>query len=1026
MLRPSCVPMLLIAAAVLSSAAAAAPGDIPFEQYTRRNGLASNIVTAAVKDARGFLWVATAGGIRRFDGTNFQQFHYDSSRTALRLGTNYLSCFALDSHRILFFEYSGRIDQYDYRTGRIDEFMRTDELDSVAAVSAFRDSRDRIWIATNRGLLLLGDDFRLRKEYRVSASLPDEPRGNRINLIREDRDGRLWLATFGKGILLFDPVTGRFSLPLKPSLYNIQVHDLAVSSDRRTIWAATGGKGILRIDAATLRTVNITATLPAPLSAMTLTPAVHLLNDSVLWIGTLNGAVEYSIAEQKAVLHSYDPERSTSLSNNTVHFIRDFGDGILWFGTQKGLNKRSVIPPRFRGEYHASRTDRQPLRSAVNHLWQDPIGNRWFATPRGISVRSAADGRIHPYRLRPGKDVTVIHLTMDEDRTVWISTWGEGLMRVRLPQRFVAGAPLRFERIIPQQYMKKTVVDPSGDILSVSWGGGLFLIPHDRKHELVPSVQQLRSEKTPGLASNFIADLVRDRTGQYWLATGNGLQQWNRTTGTFTTMLADSSDSELPINRPTYVTADAQGNVWIGTQGGLVSIDDPLNASPRPRLRREGLFVYQLLMDARGTLWFGAPHSLLYAFDPAADRWRSYDLTGEMNGYEFNFGHSTVLSDGTLSFSGSDGPLQFAPDALQPSREIPPLYRTSVRIDGVPLDGGKDHALIDRWETTYDRNTISLTYAALNYERPAGIVYEYRLEGGGDRWIAAGNRTEVTFSNLAPGTYRFTVRAANDNRTWSAETGPLTIVVSPPWWERPDVRLLGLLMAILLAVLVVRRKFSQFRRDRLRQQEFSRQLIDAQEGERKRIASELHDGIGQNLLIISNTLQLYLGAKRKKKEEIERVTELTKETVREVRSISSNLHPHQLERLGLHRAIRSMAENAGKTGGTHFTVTIQEGAELRRSQDDIHIFRILQEIVNNIIKHADASSAEIAFTATNSHIHITVRDDGKGFAAADAVASDGLGMTSLKERTRLLNGTLDVVSSPGAGTRISITIPNHG
>jgi signal transduction histidine kinase/ligand-binding sensor domain-containing protein len=997
-----------------------------FVQYTRTDGLASNIVAGAAKDARGFLWIATPDGIQRFDGTTFQTFRYTPSEAAELRGVNYLSCFAMDSNRILFFEFSGRIDQYNYRTGRVENFSRLAGLDSIGAVSAFRDSRGRLWIATRNGVALIDDTGRLGKEYIIAKDLPDETQDNQVNLIREDFSGRLWLAMYGKGIFLFDPVEHRFSAPLKRSLYDVQVHDLSFSSDRRTVWAATGGNGVLKIDAATFRMTNITASLPAPLSAMKAVPSIHLYKDSVVWIGTLNGTIEYSIAERSAILHTNDPHQTASLSNNMVLFIAGFRDELLWFGTQKGLNKLSVAPSRFRRTYHDPNDITSLSTNAVNHQWEDPDGNQWFATARGLSIRSAA-GRFYPYALSPSGDAIAIHIADDPDRNIWIGTWGSGLMRTKIPRGFVPGDPLTFEMILGSQFIKKTIVDASGDIIAVSWGGGIHSISKKERSAPRPHVWTLRKGLESGLSSNHIADICPDGKGTYWISTGNGLQYWDRIMGTFRTFYADTADKEQPINRPTYIAKDSLGTVWVGTQGGLVSIDAREHGLPhlRIRLRQEGMFVYQPQIDTGSTLWFGAPHSQLIEFNTHNGETRIYDLTNEMNGYEFNFGHSSILRNGSVAMCGTDGVLQFTPGTLRSVSAVPTLYRTSIMIEGTLLQAGMDHSCVTQLETSFDRSSLSISYAALNFEHPERVRYEYQLEGTNGGWVPAGNRTAVAFANLSPGSYRFRVRASNDNRSWSTEAEPLSIVVTPPWWETPLVRFSAAVVIALLSVLVVQRKFRQLKQEQERQQQFSKQLIDSQEAERKRIASELHDGIGQNLLIISNTLQMYLGAKRKKNEEIEQVTELTKETVREIRTISSNLHPHQLERLGLNRALRSMVESAGKGSGIAWSVTIQEGVVLRRADQEIHIYRIVQEIVNNIVKHSGASSAGIAFTATNSHIQITAQDNGKGFTV-HAPGSDGFGMTSLKERTRLLNGTLTVVSSPGSGTQLTITLPNNG
>lgn len=1018
---------VLIGFLAVRTVAAADQHHLSFVQYTRTDGLASNIVAGGAKDARGFLWIASPDGMQRFDGTTFHSFRYTPSEATVFRGVNYLSCFAMDSNRILFFEFSGRIDQYNYRTGRVENFSRWSGLDSIGAVSAFRDSRGRLWIATRNGLARMDGSGRLVKEFRVSSDLPNEAQDNQVNLIREDFSGRLWLAMYGKGIFLFDPASSRFSAPLKRSLHDVQVHDLSFSSDRRTVWAATGGEGVLRIDAASFRTTNITASLPAPLSAMKAVPSIHLFKDSIVWIGTLNGTMEYSIQDRTVRLHTNDPQQTASLSNNMVLFITDFGDEILWFGTLKGLNKLLGAPARFRRIFHDPHDPFSLSTNAVNHQWEDPDGNLWFATARGISIRSALTGRFHHYALTRSGDAIAIHIANDPDGNVWIGTWGGGLLRTKVRPGFVPGDPLRFEVILASQFIKRTIVDASGDILVVSWGGGILRIPKNERNASRPHVLTLRKSTVSGLSSNHIADICPVGKGMYWISTGNGLQYWDRNKGTFRTFYADSSDKEQPINRPTYIAKDPLGTVWVGTQGGLVSIDMRENELPQVhiRLRQEGLFVYQLQIDTGGTVWFGAPHSQLFEFNTRNDETRIYDLTHEMNGFEFNFGHSSAQRNSTIALCGTDGVLQFTPGTLRSVSAVPTLFRTSIMIEGTPLQGGMDHSCITRMETSFDRNSFSISFAALNFEHPERVRYEYQLEGTSGGWVPVENRTAVTFANLSPGSYRFRVRASNDNRSWSTEAMPLEILVTPPWWETTSVRFSAAVVIGLISMLVVQRKFRQLKQEQERQQHFSRQLIDSQEAERKRIASELHDGIGQNLLIISNALQMYLGAKRKKKEDIEQVTELTRETVREIRNISSNLHPHQLERLGLNRAIRSMAEHAAKTSTVRIAVTITEELKLRHPQDEIHLFRIIQETVNNILKHSGATEAEITVTTTPLHLQIMVRDNGKGFTMEDQ-RTDGLGMISLKERTRLLHGTLTVVSSPGAGTQLTFIIPNHG
>ncbi|MFZ4620856.1 MAG: two-component regulator propeller domain-containing protein [Bacteroidota bacterium] len=1004
-----------------------------FVQYTTRNGLSSNLITGAARDSNGFIWISTPNGIHRFNGSVFQRFPYDTA-SFRTLSTDYSSCFSLDANRILFFETSGRIDSYDYRTGRIENFSASHGFDSIGCISAYRDSRGRVWFATYNGIVLLNSDGHGGKEYRISAGLKDEPNDNRVNKIREDANGRLWLAMFSKGIFLFDPAAGTFLAPMKRSLYHLQVHGLAVADNGRSIWAATGGEGVLKIDAATFSIERITRRFPRPLSTMMAVPSIHIYKDSIVWIGTLNGLIEYEPSSARTVLHANDPNSSSSISNNTILFIDDFDDDLCWFGTQKGLNSYSVAPPRFRKIARDPAEKNTLPTNSVNNVWEDSHGNEWYSTSVGLSVRDKR-GRMYHYALAPRRDVNVIHCTPDRDNNLWIATWGDGLIRTRIPEKFTPGDALRFESFtasggdnaVTSNYFKKIIVDPSGDIIAISWGGGINIISNEARNARTLIVQSIRRGAGSGPMSDYIGDICPGAEGTYWLTFGNGLQRWDRRRNSFSTFLANPSHPDDPMNASTYLVKDSNGTLWVGTTSGLLSITVGADGSPRllPRINRKDLFCFQPVIDLDGSVWFGAPHSLLMQFIPVSNEVRRYDLTYELNGYEFNFGYSALMKNGDLLFSSSDGFLRFSPKSFTQQQPVPRLTVTDISIPGADDRLIGDASGVRAVTLPYNRNSITVTFAALIFDHPERVHYQYLLEGTSSGWIATENRTTVSFANLSPGEYSFRVRASGDDGSWQTESMPLTFTILPPFWATFMFRISVGASIVLMVAWYVRRTVNGLRKEQERQRNVAKQLIDSQETERKRIAGELHDGIGQNLLIISNTLQLFLAAKRRKTEDIVTAVEMTKEAVREIRSISSNLHPHQLERLGLKRALLSMADTAGKTTGTRLTVTIQDGLELQDPEQEIHLFRIVQEIVNNIIKHAHASEAVIALTRTNSDILLTARDNGRGFDI-NANASEGLGMTSLKERTRLLNGSITLRSAADQGTEITITIPLHG
>ena len=223
------------------------------------------------------------------------------------------------------------------------------------------------------------------------------------------------------------------------------------------------------------------------------------------------------------------------------------------------------------------------------------------------------------------------------------------------------------------------------------------------------------------------------------------------------------------------------------------------------------------------------------------------------------------------------------------------------------------------------------------------------------------------------------------------------------------------------------------RRDRLMQQEFSKQQIESQEAERKRLAAELHDGLGQNLLVASNELQQFLQGRKTPPENIGRAARLVHESIQTVREISSNLHPHHLDRLGFGAAIEAMAETIAHSTGITIKYTSDNVDHLLSKETEIHMYRIIQEALSNVVRHASAKNAIVAVRKGEGLVEVTVSDDGKGFDAnaewerkTSHTSVDGLhgfGVSSMAERARIISGTIQIKSAANSGTMVHLAVP---
>lgn len=245
-----------------------------------------------------------------------------------------------------------------------------------------------------------------------------------------------------------------------------------------------------------------------------------------------------------------------------------------------------------------------------------------------------------------------------------------------------------------------------------------------------------------------------------------------------------------------------------------------------------------------------------------------------------------------------------------------------------------------------------------------------------------------------------------------------------------------LLAAIALIIITGWFAWMQFKlkQQKAHQQELMRQkeirsqaVIDAEEKERQRIGKDLHDGVGQLLsaarMNVTNLENIFLQQPAQQSTNFKNAVDLIDESVKEVRAISHNLMPNLLIKLGLAKAVREFIDKIASTGKLKIELqTIGLDQRLNQNTENI-LFRVLQEIVNNIIKHAKATEVSIQLIRHDNEMVLMVEDNGVGFNVEKINMFDGIGLKNIQSRVEYLNGTVDFDSKPGKGTTVNIQVP---
>jgi signal transduction histidine kinase len=226
------------------------------------------------------------------------------------------------------------------------------------------------------------------------------------------------------------------------------------------------------------------------------------------------------------------------------------------------------------------------------------------------------------------------------------------------------------------------------------------------------------------------------------------------------------------------------------------------------------------------------------------------------------------------------------------------------------------------------------------------------------------------------------------------------------------------------ALINMRDRLKQFNENEIRlAKSRTAALLEGQELERRRITLDLHDGVGQLLTAIRMRVELVEGNEERKKE----IMALINETIAEVRRISYNVMPQALVDYGLKAALEGLCDTIRKYSGVKVDFNYVETGEVQPDFDvSIAIFRIAQEALNNVLKHAGATQVDLHLALSPEQVYLIVADNGQGFDPGDLKKDEaGYGLRNMKERARLLNGDFDVNSTPGQGTVIEVTIPLH-
>ncbi len=505
-----------------------------------------------------------------------------------------------------------------------------------------------------------------------------------------------------------------------------------------------------------------------------------------------------------------------------------------------------------------------------------------------------------------------------------------------------------------------------------------------------------------------LLDVAIDGNSQWIVcATQKGVFSYN-----IKTHKAQLHDTGLKDNYLLVADYHKEYGFLLGTRDGVITQFDPQEESFNVIYKDELNAGIATITPYQNDLWINTFNGLVH-FNEKGNSTRRYSTNDGLSNNEGNRYSASTTNNGIL-LGNILGLNHFIPSELVAKQSSDSLRLLKVR----KYDSQQNKFVVDFDQHAFakakkihlpvENKLLELDFSLTGLDVLRNESYEYKMNN--EEWSSLGEVKKIQFLNLAAGDYNLEIRAKDFSGKVIGKTLKIDIVSEDffynKWWF---YMLLGLFILIVLLWFL-----DQERIKSLMQVKFSQDLIQNQEKERSRIAKELHDSVGQQLTLIKQKAQT---------QKLDSIAQLTNNTLEEVRSISRNLYPVIIKQLGLKGAIDHLLLQIDEETELFVSVMVDDIDDCFTIDESLNIYRFIQECVSNVLKHASATTIEVEVEQKNKQVHIHIRDNGKGFNVSNKEDNNSLGLKTLQERIRILNGELEIRSLINSGTSTIANIP---
>ncbi len=788
--------------------------SVEFSHFSSQQGLPQNTVLAINQDNEGFVWIGTQSGLIRYDGYRIKNYIHDPVDQG-SLSSNLVTAITTDDKgRIWSGAFPSVVNRLNAKDGSFSKVSIPSSTNS-SYIKQLLSLDNRVWVASENNFYHIS-----QKTMKITEFTTKSKSEQLAIAIIKGNNSSVWLV---KESIIFEVNNNLETTNSIPIHLDSSEKITSADINQQDIFFATNKGNLFQFNLVSNQLkklwdmsgfdFNNSDVVKSSKSIKQL-----VFSKGVLWIATQSrGLLKYSISSNQVESYTHQANLDSSLSENRLHTLMIDISGLIWIGTSSsGFERTTGKPSEFSFYQDEPKSLNDSVDNNITSFLKTHDNQYWLTNNSGELKKLQTDSKQYTTYVLPNSKNTTPQtftpaalLELKNGNILYGSRFG--LWEFNVKTKTFSAISVIDQNGIEAYTILSMYRDDNNQIWLGSSNVGVGLFDETSKQVTWYSV----AAKNVGEFSNFVLNIVNASDNLLWIGTSLGLNQFDIKNKKYLHANYDNDNhlTNSKVIRTLYKTNSEQ--LWVGTFSGaflLTKIDTRWHVSiPFKGIKSLSNNIYAFLSE-KNNIWVSSNYGITRV-NLKTLQFKNFTSHDGLQGEEFN-GNVAFKSNQKLWFGGVNGLTAFDPNMVKENHFSPPVWITGYQIDD-DFYTVNDPAFFSFLELPVHSRMLRLEFSSLDYHQSTQNQYRIKLNGDNNEWLNLGNRNEIIYSQLQPGTFKICIQGSNHDGIWNPNCRGLIVNVNAGFWQSNVAYFLYLLLVVSLAGWIFYKRKQRFAKTQL-------------------------------------------------------------------------------------------------------------------------------------------------------------------------------------------------------------------